>query len=1148
MNFEELARMTAKELYNRTAVVFLGAGASMGDDSERSSNRGVPGSSSLVEALAQEFGIELKYDSDGNLLDTLRGVASLAVNNRDAITVKKFIIDQIRPRCGTSLKAHKALASVDPHIVITTNYDDLYESACMEAGKSLETVVKSAQLPRIPQYRPRLLKLHGDINAPEDIVLTGPDYGKWQREAGGLKAEVVTALQKSVCIFVGYGVADENLHDILNIIQQNLEDNSLKHFALVREVDSMLAAERGGEVEFVAGDATEFFELVAEEYENLGPTPFDSTVVRKSFERQLASGSLPEAGKTGEQLAEHLEGLGERAGAGTVWRSFGKAAQEAGEHLAASAAFRRAGVLFLEAGYSYDAEPVLSAALSEARLAGNPELEREIQPLLQKAKLSMGDYHAVLRDTEQALNSYSVMAPASLLYALRAIRAEAREAIEGLEAAKEEFKTSLGELPQDALYYRVRTGADLARVLADEFDWNAAHDILNRFGMEVQNARGHHAPDLLRRLEAILKLVRANVHFAEGKDSFASAHYMECAPVLEELGETGFAVSALQGFVACAPFLGLSREEITVRLRDLARTSDEHKRCTNLERKGIADFAEGKLSTALDSLTRAVAAANALHSPTMPRSARGWVGDVLLDAGRVKEALIQYVEVGDRKKVERVARSLLKQVPSEGENVRPPAGRLLEIAKSGPVRSRGPAFAGLAELWDVISDKHLPEIVEQLTGLADMLSNGWAERNVLSHAAHLAYILTPRFNQEQAEKVAIAVVATINRSDVTWPSHKEACVALARLVGRHPEILDKLNIPVERLAKLAEADLGTDLRLALMALANVALSGHNESRQKVFELLEKAGSITRVSWRQILGETTEEELTDAIRLLLPQAVNRVEKTEHGWQSIGMGGLNPRFLEKWELPSEVKSEVADTLLQAVADPTAALSDRRAAALVLGRKAEEFNEEDCRKIVGILLDVLEKPFEAHPMLGSTTDPLSMLQMNIGSADEVIATVVWALLAFSRWVEDGEDRELLLREIERLRASQVEEPSVGLAEGLENFEPKGAEEKRWLHTRLLLLLNSQHPRIRQAAARSLASLVACKLLSLDNELLDTIFHLSASDDTADRRMSAKVLTATGRESAKNDTRLEDALHKLRQDPSYLVKSETVGVEEVR
>lgn len=77
----------------------------------------------------------------------------------------------------------RALAELDFPLVITTNYDQLFERALASAGKSPQTVIysKNAQEPTPdPVYwspqEPLLFKIHGDIRHPPSLVVTDEDY------------------------------------------------------------------------------------------------------------------------------------------------------------------------------------------------------------------------------------------------------------------------------------------------------------------------------------------------------------------------------------------------------------------------------------------------------------------------------------------------------------------------------------------------------------------------------------------------------------------------------------------------------------------------------------------------------------------------------------------------------------------------------------------------------------------------------------------------------------------------------------------------------------------------------------------------------------------------------------------------------------
>ena len=752
MDSKGLAWQIAGELSNDTAVIFLGVGASRGTESERSVGKGVAGSNDLMRAIADRFGVELKESS------TLRGVASVAEKNRDPNTVKTFVIDQIRPGCGVPLAAHKALARVAPATVMTTNYDDLYEAALREAGRQYGKIVRSEQLVALPSNRLHVFKLHGDMDRPHEIVLTGRDYRQWYNGAGGLRTKVEATLQEKVCVFVGYSVRDENLREILKIIEGNYGRDARKHFAVVHEVDDELAAELEGVVEFVEGDATAFLEDLAEEVERLRPQVHDPTQQRATFEDQLSSGDLTGAHETCKQLASYLAEHDRHAAAASLWRTLGEAAAAASEHRSAAMAFKEAGQLLFEVGYTLDAEPLFEAALNEAQVAGEPAIEQEMQPLLQRVRLSTGHFDEVLQDTEGALRAYGDDAPPGLIYALYLLRAEANEMLHGTEEASSELRAAIDKLPEGSLL-RTKAWAQLARVQAGAYDWDAARRNIDEASAEVQR-RAEENDEEGEVCHAVLKLVRANIYQATGEDESALRLYLECTTVLQASGEIGLAGSALQGLVRSQVYVLSESSEADRRadLSDLLRDSSEHRQIADLERQGIAHLAQDNLAAANQNLVQAMAAANRVHSYESHRRIQHWVARVLLKSNHIHEALATFAAAGTSKEAVEAAKAARMSVPASTEGTAPPFDKLLAIASVGDVASRGAALAALAQLWDVLPDDNLPALADYLSGLDSFRSSIFANRSVLSDAADLVFNLAPRLDEGQAQNVGTAVI------------------------------------------------------------------------------------------------------------------------------------------------------------------------------------------------------------------------------------------------------------------------------------------------------------------------------------------------------------------------------------------------------
>jgi hypothetical protein len=260
MNVKELAHEVARLLRDEDVVFFLGAGVSLGTMEEQ----GMPTSSELAKLVAERFNVPFRQNRS-----TLDSVSSLAAEqSADPSTVKGFVARTIQNRTENPLRAHRYVARVAPPLLLTTNYDNLYERALDERGVRPVKILHQGQLSQAPAGVPRVIKLHGDVDDHTTLVLTGEDYLSWETKATGLVIEVRAAFQRHPCLFIGYSLRDPNLQRIVGLVQNTLGGSARTHLALVHKVDREDTAWFGRSVRFVEGDATEFLEAVMNSIRN----------------------------------------------------------------------------------------------------------------------------------------------------------------------------------------------------------------------------------------------------------------------------------------------------------------------------------------------------------------------------------------------------------------------------------------------------------------------------------------------------------------------------------------------------------------------------------------------------------------------------------------------------------------------------------------------------------------------------------------------------------------------------------------------------------------------------------------------------------------------------------------------------------------
>lgn len=219
---EQFVETFVKELEEENVAIFAGAGLSV--------DAGYVDWKKLLQPIAQDLGLDIDKEHD------LISIAQYHLNEKQNRSgLNRALIDQLSPGHAATSN-HRILARLPIKTFWTTNYDKLIEDSLKEAGKiaDVKFTLDHLKLTR-PKRDAIVYKMHGDIDHPDEAVLTKDDYERYESKRGQYVTALSGDLVAKMFLFLGFSFTDPNLDYILSRVRVSLHGKPRDHYCVFKK-------------------------------------------------------------------------------------------------------------------------------------------------------------------------------------------------------------------------------------------------------------------------------------------------------------------------------------------------------------------------------------------------------------------------------------------------------------------------------------------------------------------------------------------------------------------------------------------------------------------------------------------------------------------------------------------------------------------------------------------------------------------------------------------------------------------------------------------------------------------------------------------------------------------------------------------------
>ncbi|MDR1689060.1 MAG: SIR2 family protein [Clostridiales bacterium] len=141
---------------------------------------------------------------------------------------KELYISDLKPG-----DAHRSLCDVFFDTICTTNFDFLLDRTLQDSNRPHSIIVSEDRLPINAYEKTRLVKLHGDFDHPDRMVITESDYDSFLDRNKVLATYISNLFITKTLFLVGYSFDDTDIRGLWQIINSRLGNLHRPAYALM---------------------------------------------------------------------------------------------------------------------------------------------------------------------------------------------------------------------------------------------------------------------------------------------------------------------------------------------------------------------------------------------------------------------------------------------------------------------------------------------------------------------------------------------------------------------------------------------------------------------------------------------------------------------------------------------------------------------------------------------------------------------------------------------------------------------------------------------------------------------------------------------------------------------------------------------------